>query len=158
MTNVKIASASLHLQKTWMHQCVCSCQACTNSLNDSWGVAQSYISLRMDHWFDAKSFSTHTYTHTPQIQPLKALYSQGFLSCAHGVISPMQLRCFKSAFSGRRSMGVMRESAGWTALPLSAMGSPHHSPRAWPDAEMEEENEEKGNGSITRGKKCVHVI
>ena len=33
-------------------------------------------------------------------------------------------------------MGIMRESAGWTALPLSAMGSPHYLPRARPDAEM----------------------
>lgn len=56
-------------------------------------------------------------------------------------------------------MGVMRESAGWTALPLSAMGSPHYSPRAWPDAEMEEGKEgRRGNGCITRGKKCVCVI
>lgn len=34
-------------------------------------------------------------------------------------------------------MGVMRESAGWTALLLSAMGSPRYPPRARPDAEMD---------------------
>lgn len=58
--------------------CACSCQACTNSLNASWGVAQSCISLWMGHWFDAKSISPppslSQYTHTPPIQLLKALY------------------------------------------------------------------------------------
>lgn len=61
-------------------------------------------------------------------------------------------------------MGVMRESAGWTAPPLSAMGSPRYSPRAWPDAEMDghtptkrRANGGRGNGYITKGGKCVCV-
>lgn len=51
-------------------------------------------------------------------------------------------------------MGVMRESAGWTAPPLSAMGRP----RYLPDAEMGGHTPTKrrgkggrGNGYITRG-------
>lgn len=60
-------------------------------------------------------------------------------------------------------MGVMRESAGWTAPLLSAMGSPRYSARAWPDAEMDGHTPTKrrgkggGNGYITRDVKCVCV-
>lgn len=62
-------------------------------------------------------------------------------------------------------MGVMRESAGWTAPPLSAMGSPRYSPRARPDAEMDGHTPSKGvqrggrgNGYITKeGRVCVCV-
>lgn len=105
----------------------------------------------------------HTQTHTPPIQPLKALYGQGFLSRAHRVISPMQLRCFKSAFSGRRSMGVMRESAGWTAPLLNGMGSPPTRQESgqmdrWMDTPHLREEREcvcGGVGCITTGRKCV---
>ena len=62
-------------------------------------------------------------------------------------------------------MGIMGEHAGWTAPPLSAMGSPHYSPRAWPDAEMDGHTLTKrrggrGNGYISRGVKfvCVCVV
>lgn len=49
----------------------------------------------------------------------------------------------------------MRESAGWTASPLSAMGSPRYSPDSKMDGHTptrrRREKEEGGNGYITRG-------
>ena len=48
-------------------------------------------------------------------------------------------------------MGIMGEHAGWTAPPLSAMGSPHYSPRARPDAEMDGHTLTKRRGGRGNG-------
>lgn len=61
-------------------------------------------------------------------------------------------------------MGVMRKSAGWTAPPLSAMGSPRYSPRARPDNEIDGHTPTKRRAkggeemdTLLEGRKCVQV-